>query len=138
VGLTVLDAGVLIAVLDGNDLHHDAARHALSAALDGNDQLAVPASALAETLVGAARRGDDAIAVVNEFVRRLPATVVPVDEPMAVAAARLRARHGGRLKLPDALVVATAQVLDAERLLTTDRGWPARRSLGLRAQVVRV
>ena len=39
-------------------------------------------------------------------------------------AAQLRAQHGPRLHLPDALVLATAIQLRADRVLTTDRGWP--------------
>jgi hypothetical protein len=36
----------------------------------------------------------------------------------------LRARHGTRLRLPDALVLATALHLAADRAVTTDAGWP--------------
>jgi predicted nucleic acid-binding protein len=39
--------------------------------------------------------------------------------------AALRAAHGTSLRLPDALVVATAIVRSADRILTTDAGWPA-------------
>jgi hypothetical protein len=39
-------------------------------------------------------------------------------------AAELRARHGNRLRLPDALVVATAIVLEADRVVTTEARWP--------------
>jgi predicted nucleic acid-binding protein len=136
VGLTAVDAGLVIAVLDRDDFHHESARKALGAARDRHDDLAVPASALAEALVGAARQGDEAVGIVTDFVRRLPASVVPVDEAVVIAAARLRARHGAKLKLPDALVVAIAEVRGASHLPTTDRGWPGPRSLGFRGQVV--
>jgi predicted nucleic acid-binding protein len=36
------------------------------------------------------------------------------------SAARLRAQHGRVLRLPDALVLATAAVLGADRVMTTD------------------
>jgi predicted nucleic acid-binding protein len=55
----------------------------------------------------------------------LPARVEPATREIAVAAAELRARFGSRLRLPDALVVATAIALHAAHLLTTDAGWPA-------------
>jgi predicted nucleic acid-binding protein len=138
VGLTVLDAGVVIGFLDGADPHHERARAALGDAGQRGDSLLLPVSAFAECLVGPARRGDAAITAVREFVARLPITIVPLDAAIAEAAARLRARHGGRLRLPDALVVATALVLDADRLLTTDRRWPRRASLGLRGQLLQV
>jgi len=41
-----------------------------------------------------------------------------------MAAAALRARHGRAVRLPDAMVLATAIELQAHRLLTTDAGWP--------------
>jgi hypothetical protein len=40
------------------------------------------------------------------------------------------------VKLPDALVIATAIAVDADLLLTTDRHWPSRTELGLRADVI--
>ena len=75
--LTVLDAGVVIAILDAADGHH------------------------------------------------LGAT--------AAVAAELRSRNGNRLRLPDALVVATAIVLGAGRVVTTDGRWP---DLPVRVDVV--
>ena len=129
-GLIHLDAGVLIGFLDGSDAHHDAARRVLEDAVAGADRLEVASSALAEALVGPARRGDDAVAVVLDLVERLPVVVVPLDVTIAGAAARLRARHRS-LRLPDALVIATAAVRHADLLVTTDRRWPSSRTLGV-------
>jgi predicted nucleic acid-binding protein len=128
VGLTHLDAGVLIGFLDRDDIHHDTARRALVDARSRRDRLAIAASALAECLVGPARRGDAAVAVVRELLARLPIEVVPLDENIADAAARLRATHRA-LKLPDALVIGAADAHGADRLITTDRGWPSARTL---------
>ena len=122
-GLTILDAGVIIGVLDAADAHHAAARAALSAAVERGDALAVPASAYAECLVGPARRGREAMRAVDRFLLDLPAEVEPVTRQLAARAAELRARHS-RLRLPDALVLATAMHLRADRVLTTDQGWP--------------
>lgn len=55
-GLTHLDAGVIIAFLDGSDVHHDAARSALSTALDNAERLSIAASALAECLITTDRK----------------------------------------------------------------------------------
>ena len=44
-GLTVLDAGVVIAVLDARDAHHAAAAKALTDARDQGDELIIPVSA---------------------------------------------------------------------------------------------
>lgn len=133
-GLTVLDAGVLIGFLDSADARHRAAEQALREAIDRNDRVGLPASAYAEVLVGPARRGVEAVAVVGELIRRVPIEIVALDDAIAEAAARLRGRHRS-LKLPDALVIATASVLVADQVVTTDRTWPSRSTLGLRARI---
>ena len=124
-GLTVLDAGVIIGVLDARDPHHDASVRALTAVVNDGDAIAVPASAYAEALVGPARRGPSARRTVDDFLADLAAEVEPITRQAAARAAMLRATHGRRLKLPDALVVAIAMHLGAERILTTDRRWPS-------------
>ena len=131
--LTVLDASIVIAVLDGEDAHHAAARAGLASRLDAQDTFVLPVSAYAETLVGAFRSGDAAVATVESFIDALPARIEQATPAIGRYAARLRAQHGGRLPLPDAFVVATALELGAERLLTTDRRWP---TLGVRVEVL--
>jgi predicted nucleic acid-binding protein len=123
--LTILDAGIIIAILDANDAHHAAAREALTRARSRGDGLSIPASAYAEVLVGPFRLGASAVAKVDEFLAALPARVEPATREIAATAARLRAQHGTKLRLPDALVVATAIELRAALLLTTDAGWPS-------------
>ena len=136
-GLTILDAGVLIGFLDSADAHHDAAERSLREAIARNDRIVLPASAYAEVLVGPLRRGADAVDTVRELIRRVPIEIAPLDEDVAEVAARLRGRHRA-LKLSDALVIATASVLDADQLVTTDRKWPTRSALGLRAHLSKV
>ncbi|HEV7722135.1 MAG TPA: PIN domain-containing protein [Iamia sp.] len=131
-GLTVVDAGVVIALLDGADVHHDSAHDVLATVRAAGDDLVLPASGLAEALVHPARHGPDAVATVEAFLDELPIDIYPVNRKVAREAAALRAAHG-RLKLPDALVIATAKALEAHRVLTTDRRWPTRSALGLRA-----
>lgn len=123
-GVTVLDAGVVIAILDERDTHHSASRHAVEEARDRGDLLILPASAYSEVLVSPSRAGSDAIGVVDSMVDGLPMVVEPIDRAIAGAAAGLRATHGRRLKLGDALVMATAVVLGADRVITTHAGWP--------------
>lgn len=123
--LTVLDAGVVIAVVEQSDLHHDAAHRAVGAALDAGQRLVLPAAAYAEVLVKPSRAGGDAVSIIDEFIDALPAAVEPITRPIAAEAARLRAMHGRALRLPDALVIATARSIGASQILTTDAGWPA-------------
>jgi predicted nucleic acid-binding protein len=132
VGLIHLDAGVLIGFLDGSDVHHEAARDVFAGALQAGEQLAMAASAFAEILLGPARRGAADIRTVRNLADRLPIEIIPLDVEIATTAARLRAAHR-TLRLPDALVIATAIEAAADRLLTTDRKWPTARTLGLKA-----
>ena len=122
--LTVVDAGIVIAVLSPADIHHAAAKSALRDALATGETLVLPVSAYAEVLVAPFRQDGEAAAIVDAFIDALPATVQPITREIARAAAALRAQFGTRLRLPDALVVATALELSADRLLTTDRRWP--------------
>jgi predicted nucleic acid-binding protein len=120
VALVVLDASVAIAFLDAADPHHSGAVAALTR-LQGSDMV-LPASAYAEMLVGPARRGRAAVDAAREFVIDLALRVEPISTDIAERAAGLRAAHRA-LKLPDALVIATADALEATLLLTADRTW---------------
>ncbi len=119
--MIVLDASVAIGFLDAADAHHAAAVAALTEHESG--ALVLPASAYAEVLVGAWRRGARAVDAVDEFPTDLAVRVEPLTRDISRHAARLRAAHA-RLTLPVALVLATADVLDAGAVLTADRRWP--------------
>jgi predicted nucleic acid-binding protein len=121
VALTVLDASVLIALLDPADPHNPGARAALDAHAD--DDLRIPAHTLAEALVHPVRAGKEREA--RRLIASLEITVDSVDDAVGGAAARLRARHGSSLRMPDALVLAYAQVCKATRVLTADERWTA-------------
>ncbi len=129
-GLIHLDAGVVIGFLDADDAHHQSAAQALAASLRSGDRLAMAASAFAECLVGPSRRGKRAVATVGDLFERLPIDIVELDADTARRAAALRAKHAA-LRLPDALVIATASERAADHLITTDRRWPTARKLGL-------
>ena len=88
-----------------------------------DDDLRIPAHTLAEALVHPARAGKDREA--RRLIAGLEIAVDPVDEAVAVAAAKLRARHGSALRMPDALVLAYADVRKAKRVLTADARWTA-------------
>ena len=123
-GLTVLDAGVVIAILDGSDAHHTAAVSAVAAVRERRDEIVLPVSAYAEARVAPSRNGPQAIEAFDGFIDEMPVRVEPASRAIGAAAAEFRARFGPSLKLPDALVVATAHVLKADRIVTTDQGWP--------------
>ena len=131
--LTVLDAGIVIAILSARDAHHEPARAALRTVRRAGHELVLPASAYAETLVEPFEHDTNSAAEVDDFLSALPAHVGPIDQQTARVAAQLRAQYR-TLKLPDALVIATAETLQADQVMTTDRQWP--RGLPIRVQVV--
>lgn len=118
--LLVLDASVVIAHLQSNDSHHASAVAALTEWRRAD--FVLPASAYAELLVGAYQGGPRAVDVVERFVAELPIRVEPITAAVARRAASLRARHRG-MPLPDALVIATGEALEADGILTADRSW---------------
>jgi PIN domain nuclease of toxin-antitoxin system len=119
VAVVVLDASVVIAFLDANDTHHAIAVEALGALMASDAVL--PASAYAEVLVEPWRRGAHVVAQVRTFTADFGIRIEPLTAEVAERAARLRAQHRS-LRLPDALVLATAEALDAH-VLTSDRTW---------------
>jgi predicted nucleic acid-binding protein len=119
VALTALDTSVLIALLDPDDAHHQAARASLEA--HAEDDLRIPAHTLAEALVHPARAGKAREA--RRLIASLEIAVDPIDEGVAVAAAKLRARHGGAVRMQDALVLAYADLRKAKSVLTADARW---------------
>ena len=116
-GTLILDASVVIALLDSGDRHHVRAVEQVAEADEAGQDLAVPASAYAEALVAPARVGrvDDA----REVIAMAGIAVTELTAGMAAAAALVRVRHK-RLGLADALVLACARDLGAP-LLTFDR-----------------
>ena len=115
-GTVVVDAGVLIGWLDRSDPHHESAHESLEA--HSTAELCVPASALAEVLVGHVRRGT--IESVRSILEQAGIQCGTLGADAAVAAAELRARHRS-LRLHDALVLGYASAVGAEEILTTDR-----------------
>ncbi len=117
-GLIIIDVSISVGTLDSGDALHHVAMNAIAEA--GAARIVLPASGLAETLVSAHRHGNAAQA--RQIIGELGIEVEPLSEAMADEAARLRARHPS-LRLGDALIIATARILDADRVLTGDRRW---------------
>jgi predicted nucleic acid-binding protein len=117
VAVLVLDASVVIALLDENDALHERAAAVIERAR--SDELILPASAFAEILVAPYRQSDDAVARFETTLAEVPVRVEPLTATIARRAASLRAAHA-RLRLADALVLATAAEAGAV-VLTADR-----------------
>lgn len=112
-----LDAEAIVGFLDRSDaLHASAVRLIGEAAAESS--LVASAVTLAELLTGAMLGHHDE-QIVRGFFADLVASVIPVDEDVAEAAALLRA--GSRLRMPDAIVLATAMARpDITALITGD------------------
>lgn len=115
--ILVLDANVVIALLDESDALHE--RAAESFARVRSEDLVLPASAYAEVLVGPFKMGTHRVAELDATLARVPIRVEPITAIIARTAARLRASSDS-LHLADALVLATAAELGAS-VLTADR-----------------
>ena len=114
----VLDASVLIGLLDTADAHHAAAVDAVDAADQAAASLMTPASAYSEALVAFARA--EQLSNGRDALTNMGITIAPLTGVIAERAAELRAAHD-RLRLPDALVLATAQHHEASLLTYDDR-----------------
>ena len=115
-GALALDASVAIGLLDSADAHHERAVAILEE--HTRSSLLMAASAYSEALVRPLAKGlEDAV---EEFVFSLNVEIVPADRDIARRAAYLRVEHRA-LRLPDALVVATAQARDVSLLTFDDR-----------------
>ena len=115
---------MVIAYID----RHDRASPAAGGIIDGmvrsgrNPGLVSMITA-AEVLVGPARGGDHALhATIVEFLTQLPGLRLhEIDLVVAERAATLSGRH--RLRLADALIIATGLVAGAGRIVSNDRAW---------------
>jgi len=114
-GLIVFNAGVLIAHLEPSDVFHDAA----TGFLEEFEEFDFAASVItvAECLVRPAQFGRSSEAVAKLDRLELIRLGVPADAGSRIADIRAHTR----LKMPDAIVLYTAEREGAE-LVTTDRG----------------
>lgn len=115
----VLDSSVVIAFVQTDDAHHPGVRDRILAARQRNERFVLPASVLAESLVGAYRAGTVVADEMREDLVRFFGPVRPVDEVVAATTAHLRSTQRS-LRFADALVVATGVVEDAT-VLTCDQ-----------------
>jgi predicted nucleic acid-binding protein len=117
--LTVVDTSVLLAWQRAIDPGHQISTAALQAAR-ATGEIAIPVTAFSEALVHpyarSLRVGRQAEKAMQEI-----GTVVPTTIEIGRQAAKLRGTR--RIKLPDALIVATGLELKAAAILTLDQKW---------------
>jgi predicted nucleic acid-binding protein len=117
-GVALLDTSIVIGALNRDDALHELAGQAIRTEHDRH-ALAISALTYAEILVGPLRAGGRAVEVVERFAAQV--RIVEVSPAIARLAAELRATRG--LKLPDAVIVATGQRLEADVIVTADARW---------------
>jgi hypothetical protein len=115
----VLDSGVVVGFLDRRDSLHGAADAAVRELVRGQLLLASVVT-YAEVLTGA-RLGHHNEDEVAGFFAALLSAVLPVDAAVADKAADLRSRFIS-LRMPDALILATAEIdPDVDLIVTGDK-----------------
>lgn len=129
-GATVtVDSAPIIYVLDGRSKLADQFHELFAAVETGRNRIVISTITIAEVLAGPFRQRREALA--SRYRRVLTESrgwyVMDVDAEVAEAAARLRARH--RLKLPDAIQLATALQSGSAALVTHDRDFRSVRDL---------
>ena len=118
-GATVMvDTAPFIYVLESHPQFADQFVGLFEAAAVGQLTIALSTITLAEVLTGPHKAGQTALA--KRFEKALSHySVIPVSTPIAVMAAQLRAQY--RLRLPDAIQLATALDIGASAFVTHDR-----------------
>jgi predicted nucleic acid-binding protein len=114
----LVDTAPWIYVLESHPQFADRFVGLFEAAAKGHVLIALSTITLAEVLTGPFKAGQTALAKRYEKAL-LQYRVVDVSAPIAALAAQLRAQY--RLKLPDALQLATALDMGATTLVTHDR-----------------
>lgn len=117
----LLDSGAVAGFLDRDDAFHPAA-DARIRELAGRETLVVSVVTYAEVLTGAGL-GHHEQSAVRGFFGQLIDEVYSVDRAVAERAAELRSQAPS-LKMPDALILATADLHNADLVVTGDDRWP--------------
>lgn len=116
--LLLVDTAPLIYHLENDERFGPRFAGLFEATASGRLRLAISTVSLAEVLTGPFQHGREALVKQIENALR-EHRVVALTPEIAVEAARLRARY--RLRLPDAVQLATALQLNAWALVTHDR-----------------
>jgi predicted nucleic acid-binding protein len=134
VAVALVDSVVVAGFLDRDDAFHASADERIRAAA-GSDRLIASVVTYAELLTGAAIGHHD-VETVRGFFAELVDEVLPVDQPIAERAAELRAAKA-RLRMPDALILATAEEHGADLVIGGDARWLDIPTYGCKVELLR-
>jgi predicted nucleic acid-binding protein len=124
----LIDTSVVLAYLVGDEPTSQVATELFDSMLaTGRNRASLSMVTVSEILVRPFRRGQSAVATAEGFLQHFAdIRLVPVTYDIAREAARLRAV--AELRMPDALIVASALVAGVDAIVTTDRSWRSRLS----------
>ena len=116
-----LDSNVFIYVVEGVEPYATELRPLFASVARGETPVVTSEITLGETLVKPFRLQDAALgAAYDDALHAFGVSLVPVSRAVLVQSARLRAMS--RMKMPDAIHAATAQLAGCSVLLTNDTG----------------
>jgi predicted nucleic acid-binding protein len=128
-GKIYIDANILIYAMEGHDIYGPALAKLLIAIEEGRVRALTSELSLAEVLVGPLRDDDSVGCAVFELLLEAESSLktVPVDRAVLKRSAEIRATS--RARLPDAIHLATAELMECAFFVTEDRRIPVKSPL---------
>jgi predicted nucleic acid-binding protein len=123
----LLDTSALIAFHNETELVHTLCKHLFSRIEQRDDPLRgfYSVISVSELLVRPLRAGPAQHAYMHTFLTSFPnLTILPVDLPVAMQAATVRANAD--LRLPDAIIVASGLLAGCQVIVSNDEAWRRR------------
>lgn len=123
----LLDTSTLIAFHSPRETAHPIAKHLLERIERDDDPVEGYYSVISagEILVRPLRAGPQRFAFMHTFLTSFPhLSVLPVDLPVAIQAATLRANTG--IRAPDAFIIASGLLAGCQAVITNDQAWKKR------------
>ncbi|NSW89138.1 MAG: PIN domain-containing protein [Firmicutes bacterium] len=125
----MIDTNVVIYFLEGNEVFGDLSKEVFSIVEKGEVEGAISVVTVAEILVKPMKlRNNLLIDKITSFLNTFPnLDLIDIDKSIAIEAANIRSKTG--LKMPDALIISSAKILNCA-IVGTDNQWD-KKDLGL-------
>lgn len=117
--LIAVDSNVFIAALSPHEEHSAIAQHLIRDIAEGRHQ-AIASSIVYGEVLGVSKKGDIGLDIEDFITHITHLSIIPAGDAICLQAGELRRSLGSKLKLPDALHVATAISVKADVFVTND------------------